>query len=515
MFDSLRWKNIVVALVCVMSVYCAVPSLMPSVAQSSLKAYFPKERVNLGLDLKGGASILVEVDFAQYQRDQKQYLMNQIAGALRATSQLAVINENSQGFEIRFNDEPSEKVISSLKDIFHSIGEMDINGSNVAMRFSDKGIKDLHDKLMVQTMEIIRRRIDETGTKEIDLQRQSDDYILLQVPGIENPEEIKGLLGKTAKLSFNLVDKEATNAWRSKKEFTMGTKILDSEYGPVAVKSKTELTGDMLETAHATVQNNTPGVSIRFSNVGSKLFGTLTKNNTHKQLAIILDNKVLSSPVINEPILTGNSFISGHFTIKTANDLALLLRAGALPAPLKIVEERSVGPSLGSDSIAAGGRAVIVGTAFVILIMFLCYGIFGMIANLAMVVNLFMLISALAIFGATLTLPGIAGMVLTLGMAVDANVLIFERIKEEIRNGRTPLSAIESGYNMALITILDSNVTTVLAALIMYAMGTGPIKGFAVTLCIGIACSMFTAITLTRIIIDAWYRKHRPKTLPL
>lgn len=515
MLELLRWKHIAVVLICITSIYYSLPTLVPAISQSSFHSYFPKDKVNLGLDLQGGASILVEVDFAQYQRDQKQYISQQLSRALISNKQQATITETENGFSLSFINAPEKSTLGDIKDIFHSIGDISIDGQVVTADISKNGIKAMRDRLMLQTIEIIRRRIDESGTKEIDLQRQGDDYILLQVPGIENPEEIKDLLGKTAKLSFNLVDQRATEAWRTRKEFTPGTKILDSDFGPVAVKNKAELTGEMLETAFANVNNNKPGVSIKLSNVGAKLFSTLTQQNTHKQLAIVLDNKVLSAPVINEPILSGDSFISGSFTIKTANDLALLLRAGALPAPLKIAEERSVGPSLGSDSIASGKIAVVVGTGFVILTMFLFYGLFGMVANFAMLINLFMLIALLAMFEATLTLPGIAGMVLTLGMSVDANVLIFERIKEEFRNGRTPLSAIESGYNMALLTILDSNITTVLAALIMYIMGTGPIKGFAVTLCIGIGCSMFTAIILTRIIIDIWYRKYRPQMLPL
>lgn len=515
MFDSTRWKNICLLLICLFSFYYSAPTLMPFIAGSSISNYFPKEKVNLGLDLKGGASILLEVDFAQYQKEQRQYMINHISSALRKNGESPKITDFENELKVELSNPPSEKLISELKNATRHLSDISVSGSVINIAFSEEGLNALKDKLIAQTIEIIRRRVDESGTKEIDLQRQGSEYILLQVPGIDSPEEIKNLIGKTAKLTFSLVDRRATEAWRKTREFTNGTKILDSEYGPIAVKSKTELTGEMLETAHATVQKNIPGVSISFSSIGSQLFANLTKNHTHEQLAIILDNKVLSSPVINEPILGGNSFISGHFTIKTANELALLLRAGALPAPLKIVEERSVGPSLGSDSISAGKIAVLVGTTFVILTMFIFYGIFGMVANLAMVINLFMLISALSLFGATLTLPGIAGMVLTLGMSVDANVLIFERIKEEIRNGRTALSAIDSGYNMAFLSILDSNITTMIAALIMYIMGTGPIKGFAVTLSIGIACSMFTAITLTRAVINAWYRKYRPKVLPL
>ncbi len=515
MFDSVRWKNISIMLVCLFSFYYAIPTLIPSIETSPIRSYFPKERVNLGLDLKGGASILVEVDFHQYHKDQKQYIGNHILSTLRNNKQSAEIIEVSDGFNIALQGEVTDETISQIKSITRSIGDISVSNNNIYFVFSEEGIKSLKDRLMAQTIEIIRRRIDESGTKEIDLQRQGEDYILLQVPGIESPEEIKNLLGKTAKLTFSLVDHKATDAWRKNREFTNGTKILESDIGHVAVKNKVELTGEMLETAQATVQKNTPGVTINFSSIGSKLFANLTKNHTKEQLAIILDNKVLSAPVINEPILGGSSFISGSFTIKTANELALLLRAGALPAPLKIVEERSVGPSLGSDSINSGKIAVLFGTAFVIMTMLLFYGLFGMIANFAMLINLFMLVAALSLFGATLTLPGIAGMVLTLGMSVDANVLIFERIKEEVRSGRTPLSAIESGYNMAFLTILDSNITTMLAALIMYIMGTGAIKGFAVTLSIGIACSMFTAITVSRAIIDSWYRKYRPKTIPL
>ena len=515
MLDYQRWKNILVLMICLTSFYFSLPTLLPDIEQTAFGRYLPSDKVNLGLDLKGGASILIEVDVKQYQQEQEQHIMNQIYKLVREYTTSAPRSIDKSEYIVQLNSDLDEAIGHSIEEIISGGGDFTVENKELRIKFNDHASKSLCDRLMMQTMEIIRRRIDESGTKEIDLQRQGETYIQLQVPGVEDPSVIKKILGKTAKLSFSLVDNEATKAWRDKRSYSPGTRILESDFGPVAIKNKIELTGDMLENAQVKIENNRPGISIRFSNLGTKLFAELTKNNIGKQLSIVLDNKVLSAPVINEAIYGGDCFISGKFNIKSANELALLLRAGALPAQLKIVEEHTIGPSLGSDSIAAGQKAVLIGVFLVIVTMFLFYGIFGMIANFAMLINLFMLTSILALCDATLTLPGIAGMVLTLGMSVDANVLIFERIKEEMKLGRTPMASIESGYNLAIFTILDSNVTTIIAAMIMYFIGSGPIKGFAVTLCMGIACSMFTAITLTRIIIDLWYRKRRPKTLPL
>lgn len=520
MLQAPKWKLYTIFVICLLSIYLALPSLFPSVNSPILTS----NKMNLGLDLKGGAYLLLELDFDSYEKEQLQKSLDQVRAKLRLNKidsmEFSTVN-NQISFAVRNMDQ----LDAAEKSVYEALGStvyVKRNSNSLIAEQNKETVTAMRNDLIGQSLEIIRRRIDETGTKEVDLQRQGDNYILLQVPGAENPEEIKRLLGKTAKLSFNLVE-DFVNADASfDGRLNLGTKILPLEDKTgtgqkmfVIVQSRSIISGEMLVDAQATVQYGAPVVQFRLNTLGAKLFGDVTSKNAGKQLAIVLDNKVISAPNINEPILGGSGIISGNFTIQSANELALLLRAGALPVPLKIAEERTVGPSLGQDSIEAGTKAALLGTVLILVFMFLFYGVFGMIANVALMINLFMAISILSLFGATLTLPGIAGMVLTLGMAVDANVLIFERIKEEARKGRTPLAAIESGFSLAFHTILDSNLTTVLAGVILYLFGNGPIRGFAVTLTVGIICSMFTAITLSKLLIAWWYRRNRPQVLPL
>jgi preprotein translocase subunit SecD len=358
-------------------------------------------------------------------------------------------------------------------------------------------------------MEIVRRRVDEKGTKEIDLQLQGSEYILLQVPGMKDPGELKRLLGKTAKLSFHLVaftqaEVEALGAGARMLSFDDGSGSLRHK---LMVQAKPIVSGEMLIDAKVGVHEGSPVVNFKLNSMGARLFAEHSSRNIGRPFAIVLDGMVLSAPVVREPILGGSGQISGSFSMASANELALLLRAGALPAPIKIVQERTIGPSLGADSIASGINAMMVGGISVIVLMFLIYYKFGLIANLALVLNVVLMVAVLAIFDATLTLPGIAGMVLTLGMAVDANVLILERIREEVAAGRTFSQAVRVGYDMAQATIIDSNLTTVLAGVILYLFGLGPVRGFAVTLVIGILCSMFTAVTVTRLITELLLRR--------
>jgi preprotein translocase subunit SecD len=370
-----------------------------------------------------------------------------------------------------------------------------------------------------QSLEIVRRRIDETGTREPSVQRQGDRRIMVQLPGLRDPERIKRLLGKTAKLTFRFVDE---NVAADASRLPPGTEVLTSDeldpYGKprrYVVKKRVMVSGDTLTNAAATFQQGQPVVSFTFDSVGAKRFADATRDNVGKIFAIVLDNKVISAPVIREPILGGRGVISGHFTVQGAQDLALLLRAGALPAPLKILEERTVGPGLGADSIRAGKIASVLGMVAVVVFMALAYGLFGLFANVALLVNMVLILAALSGLQATLTLPGIAGIVLTIGMAVDANVLIFERIREEERAGRGPVTAIDAGYRRAMTTIVDSNLTTLIAAVLLFQFGTGPVKGFAVTLAIGLITSMFTAIMLTRLMVVTWLRRRRPRSLAI
>ena len=510
------WKTILVLIVVFLSIIFSIPSFFPESAFVS--RVFPDKKVSLGLDLRGGSYLLLEMQFDAYDRE--QYIKNAdlVRSTLRSNSVSAsnfVVSPSE--ISISFADEAKKsEAIAVLKKELGEVFVINSEHMGLVLKPNQEFIKSQRAGLIAQTIEIVRRRIDETGTKELDLQRQGDDYILLQVPGIDDPNQIKKLLGKTAKLTFHLVEGVASSGEASP---SLSQKVLPFEDNgrtpgrALIVNSRPIITGEMLVDAQSTVNNGAPVVSFKFNNLGAKLFGDISTKNVGKMLAIVLDNVVISAPAIREPILSGSGVIAGNFTVQSSSELALLLRAGALPVPLQIVEERTVGPSLGADSIESGATAAIVGTLMVVVFMFVFYYFFGMIANVALILNFFLIISCLSIFGATLTLPGIAGIVLTLGMAVDANVLIFERIREELGKGRSPLNAIESGYNMAFATILDSNLTTVLVAVILYLFGAGPVKGFAVTLTIGILCSMFTAVFVTKIIVAYWYRRTRPAAL--
>ena len=392
------------------------------------------------------------------------------------------------------------------------------------MKFSAAATETRRRQAVEQSIEIIRRRIDETGTKEPTIQREGQDRILVQLPGVDNPQRIKDLLGKTAKLTFQLVDQSVTVEDARRGRLPPGDEILPSVDegrgrggggGSYVVRKRVMVGGDTLVDAQATFQNNEPVVSFKFDSIGGKKFGDATRENVGKPFAIVLDNKVISAPVIREPILGGSGIISGSFTVQSASDLALLLRAGALPAPISILEERTVGAELGADSIHAGAVASIVGVILVIVFMVLFYGLFGVFADIALMFNLCLMLGALSLLGATLTLPGIAGIALTMGMAVDANVLIYERIKEELRGGRSMLSSLEAGFTRAFGTILDSHVTTLVAGILLYWLGSGPVKGFAVTLSIGVLTSLFSAILVTRLQIVTWLRRLKPKAIPL
>jgi preprotein translocase subunit SecD len=392
------------------------------------------------------------------------------------------------------------------------------------MHFSTVSTDNRRRQAVEQSIEIIRRRIDETGTKEPTIQREGQDRILVQLPGVDNPERVKALLGRTAKLTFQLVDSSVSVEDARRGRLPPGSEILASEEGKgsrggqapaYVVRKRVMVGGDTLSDAQATFQNNEPVVSFMFNAVGARRFGDATRENVGKPFAIVLDKKEISAPVIREPILGGSGVISGSFTVQTASDLALLLRAGALPAPIGILEERTVGAELGADSIHAGATASIVGVVLVAIFMVLFYGLFGIFADVALFFNLCLMLAGLSLLGATLTLPGIAGIALTMGMAVDANVLIYERIREEQRSGRSMLSSLEAGFSRAFGTIIDSHVTTLVAGVLLYWLGSGPVKGFAVTLSIGVLTSLFSAILVTRLQVVTWVRYLRPKAIPL
>lgn len=506
-----KWKTFLILLICFAGIFYALPSLFRS--EHPLTSWLPEVRVNLGLDLQGGSHLLLEVDETAFFRDRYASIMDDLRGAMRKEKLgYTSLVSNARGIELTLlNKDDSAKLKSMLRSVDPNLEAED--GAPIRIHLNEYAQKEAESHLLEQSIEIVQRRIDESGTKELSLQRQGSSRILLQVPGVEDPGQLKRLLGKTAKLTFHMVGEDTGSA-------ALPANFMRLPYeesgGSIVVERRPLLGGDRLTAASTSFdQANSAVVNFRFDNIGAKRFGDITKANVGKPFAIVLDNKVISAPTIREPIMGGSGQISGNFTVESANELALLLRAGALPAPLKILEERSVGPSLGADSIRAGTMASIVGVALVMGFMVLNYGIFGVMANLALLVNLGLLLSVMALIGATLTLPGIAGIVLTMGMAVDANVLIFERIREEIRNGKSPVNAGETGFKRAYGTIIDSHVTSLVAALILYYVGTGPVRGFAVTLGLGLLASLFTSVTFCRLMFASWIRKKRPIALPI
>jgi preprotein translocase subunit SecD len=432
--------------------------------------------------------------------------------------------------EVRITrDSDVETAVSKLRELSQpltglagSSGQRSLDvsesGGLITLTPSDAGFAERIRQTIDQSIQIVERRVNELGLVEPTIQRQGANRILVQVPGLQDPSRLKAIIGKTAKLDFRMVDESMSPEQALASHPPPDSEVLDGENGEKYLIEKRALVsgGDLVDAQPGFDQRNgEPIVNFRFNSAGGRKFADVTKQNVGKRFAIVLDNKVISAPVINEPIPGGAGQISGSFTVQSANDLAILLRAGALPAPLTVVEERTVGPGLGQDSINAGEHAAYVGAALVVIFMLVTYGLFGLFANVAVAVNVAMIFGILSLLSATLTLPGIAGIVLTVGIAVDSNVLIYERIREEARAGRTAISAIDAGFSKALATILDSNITTFIAAAVLFYIGTGPVRGFAVTLGIGILTSLFTAFTLTRLIVAYWVRLWRPRTVPL
>lgn len=492
--------------------------IMPNFSEKTPE-WMPNKTVNLGLDLRGGSHLLLDIEFDAYLDDITQSIADNLRKYLREKKvgyKNIEINKNSIKFEAR-----EDSNFADIKKIVRGIDpDLTIanNDGKVEISYDEYTLNKLLDKVVDQSIEIVRMRVDSTGTKEPIIQRQGRSHILLQVPGEQDPSGLKNVLGKTAKMTFHLVDETANLEKAAKGVVPHGSMIVKGEQDSyiMVVKKKPIVSGDQLNNAQATFnKDSVPVVSFSFNSVGAKKFAEATTENRGKRIAIVLDGRVLSAPVINEPILGGDGIITGHFTVESANELALLLRAGALPAPLKIVEERTIGPNLGSDSIESGKKAGIIGFTLVVVFMFLAYGVLGLIANISLVLALAYILALLSMLQVTLTLPGIAGIILTIGMAVDANVLIYERIKEEVRKGCSNVYAIKMGFETAFATITDSNVTTLISAFLLYSFGVGTIKGFAVTLTIGIIASMFTALVVTKLLIDLWVKYYKPKSLGL
>ena len=510
------WKLFIVVIFVTLGIVFAIPSLL---YKENTGNWYLDNRVNLGLDLQGGSYLLLEVESDVLFKEELENFSDTIRLIARE-NKVKINNLEIKNDEIiiRFNtddklDNIKEKFIQNYRNV-NIISRDNI----LSIAINDQFKKSVQDSAIKQSLEIVRKRIDESGTKEPLIQRSGKNRILLQLPGVKEPERIKDLLGKTAKLTFHMVDDE-DNISLSANLAPLGKMIVYDFYNSeikYLVEKKARVGGENLIDAKASFdQNEGHAVSFRFDTKGAQKFGKATSENIGKRFAVILDGVVITAPVINSAITGGSGIITGSFTSQEAADLAVLLRAGALPAPLSIVEERSVGPGLGADSIAAGKIAAIIGMVLVCVFMILIYGFFGLIANISLIANLFIIISLLGTIGATLTLPGIAGIVLTIGMAVDANVLIFERIKEENLQKGKIYQIIKKGFDRAFSTIVDANITTLIASLLLFVFGSGPIKGFSITLSLGVIASMFTSLMLTNLLIYLYLSFNQKKEINL
>jgi protein-export membrane protein SecD len=531
------WSRLLTLAVVLGGLLIALPNALPDTVRSRIPHWLPSSTVNLGLDLQGGSYLLLQVDLDQVNKDKAEALVGDIrAGFRKAHIPYTDLAAKGDSVTVRVNDATR---VSDARTLLQGLNPamtgavLAVGGKQYDFAEGANGAFSLHmtdayktvtrQQVLDQSIEVVRRRIDELGTREPTIERSGDDRILVQVPGLQDPTQLKAILGKTAKMTFQLVDEAANpNATVA----PIGDEILpmmpDSRnpnlrQPPVVVQRRVMVGGDRLTDAGTGFdqQRGTPVVTFRFDSVGARQFGDVTKENVNHRFAIVLDKQVISAPNIIEPILGGTGQITGSFSTETANNMAILLRAGALPAPLKILEERTVGAELGADSIKAGRYSAIAGLGLIALFMILRYGLFGLFADVALTLNVVLLLAALTLFGATLTLPGIAGIVLTMGMAVDANVLIYERIREEQRNGRSMLSAIDTGFRRAMATIIDANMTHLIASLILFQLGSGPVRGFAVTLGVGIITSFFTAVMVTRLIVVTWLNAVRPRKLTI
>jgi len=520
------WKKLMVASVLIWSIFAALPNVLPEVYHESLPSFLPNKTINLGLDLQGGAHLVLQVDMATALKQSYEKMEDDVRAALRDREAGTRIGYSGMRSNIESGihftlTNPADAATVKAKLHKALTGVFVLNdGVNIAVAYTPEQQQQMRKHALEQTLEILRLRVDEFGVAEPLIQRQGDDRVIIELPGVTDVTRAKDIIGRTAQLTFHLVDETARAGHRLPAGTGVFYELIKNEMGEVLDKvpyfliKRPALTGENLNAASSSFdQFGNPVVSITFDSRGTRKFGDMTKENVGRRMAIVLDGNVYSAPVLREPILGGKAQISGNFSVTEANDLATVLRAGALPAPISIVEERTVGPSLGADSIEAGRIAVIYGFIAVLILMAMFYGGFGIAANTALLFNVSLILAVMTTLGATLTLPGIAGIVLTIGMAVDANVLIFERIREEAQRGLSPMLAVDTGFRSAFLTILDANITTLIAAVVMFGMGSGPIKGFALTLSVGIVASMFTAILVTRWLVLAWLLRARPKTL--
>ena len=544
MLHFARWKQTLVLLTVVVGILFSLPNLFSDqVMQDDYPSWLPTNKLVLGLDLQGGAHILLQVEKEGVIKERLEVLRGDVRSVLRDDKiGYTGLTIRDDAVQVRIRDLGDlEAARTKLRELVQPVTSNMLTGAgsmetelNVSddgvfrLSLTEEGVATRVSNAVSQSIEVIRRRVDELGTTEPSIQREGNSRILVQVPGLQDADRLKNILESTAKLTFRMVDTSM-----SAQAALEGRPPLDSEILyeaddpsnpapadqriPYLVQKRVLISGDELDDAQPTFdpQTNEPVVSFRFNTSGATKFARVTEQNVGRPFAIVLDNEVISAPNIREPIRGGSGVISGSFTAESANDLAVLMRAGALPADLTIIEERTVGPGLGADSIAAGEIAGIVGALAVVIFMFISYGLFGLFANIALAINVVLVIGVLSALGATLTLPGIAGIVLTVGMAVDANVLIYERIREENNYGRSTIAAIDAGYSRAIGTILDANITTFIAAIILFSLGSGPVRGFAVTLAVGIVTTVFSAFTFNRFLVATWIKYRRPTNLPI
>jgi preprotein translocase subunit SecD len=524
-----RWKVIVCIAALVFGVVFTLPNVLPSQTLASLPAWIPHQKINLGLDLQGGSYLLLEVDTNQLKTDR----LNQVVEDARTALQSKQIGFTDLGVKsgavsLRITDptqaETAFQELSKLGQALPGGGGRDVSvataaDQHVVLSVSDQAMAKQSVDAVAQSIEIVRRRIDALGTREPAIQRQGATRIVVEAPGESDPEKLKAVIGQTAKLTFQMVDDAATPDDVAAGRANPGSAVLPSDESyekAVAVKKRVLVSGDML--VHASQgydQNGRPNIEFRFNGQGARRFADATIQNVGKRFAIVIDNRVISAPVIQTPITGGSGEITGTFTVESANNLAVMLNSGALPAKLNVIEQRTVGAELGADAIRAGQISLAIGAAAIFVFIILAYGLFGGFAAIALLVNGLMIIAAMSVTQATLTLPGIAGLVLTLAVAVDANVLIYERMRDESRAGRSVIASLDHGYELAWPSIMDANITSLISALIMFQFGSGPVKGFAWTLSIGVLTSVFTAVLVTQVLIGWWFRAARPKTLPI
>jgi preprotein translocase subunit SecD len=527
MLDFPRWKIWSISLVILIGILFAIPSMLPADLKARYPKFLPSATINLGLDLAGGSQLLLEADQADAAKQRLQAMEDQVTTELHRDPRVEIGDISTAGGRVSFlvrDPTQVDTAVERLRAITQPVAltggrDWDVqvrDSTRIVMTPTSAGSERAMRDAMTVARDVVRRRIDPQGTKEITVINQGADRILVEVPGVEDPEALKHLIGQTARLEFKLVDLTADPNQVQQGHAPAGSQVLPMAEGGgfIAVKRRVMVSGDQLVDAKQSFdQDGRAVVSIRFNTAGSRRFGRVTQENVNKPFAIILDDKVLSAPNINEPILGGQAQISGNFTVETANELAVSLASGKLPVKLNVIEERTIGPELGKDSIQKGVIASIVATLVVILFMLITYGRFGVYTTYGLIVNALLILGIMAVFNASLTLPGIAGFVLTIGAAVDANVLINERIREEQRRGRKTLDAIETGYKEASTAIFDANITNVIAAVLMWYFGSGPVRGFAVVLMIGIVTSVFTAVNFTRMLVALWVRRKRPRVL--